>query len=198
MIATTLVLIAVFIPVAGMAGITGRLYQQFAITVAVSVAFSSVNALTLSPALCALLLKKATPYRGPLGSFFKLFNKVFDRSTQGYMSFTNVVTRKIFLGMVFIGIVLGATGLVGKVLPGGFMPEEDMGYFFINFQLPDAASMQRADAVARKIEGIAKNYEEIEYISRGHSATVCFPDPLPPILESCFYLWSTGISARKP
>ena len=164
-IATTLVLIAVFIPVAGMAGITGRLYQQFAITVAVSVAFSSVNALTLSPALCALLLKKATPYRGPLGSFFKLFNKVFDRSTQGYMSFTNVVTRKIFLGMVFIGIVLGATGLVGKVLPGGFMPEEDMGYFFINFQLPDAASMQRADAVARKIEGIAKNYEEIEYIS---------------------------------
>ena len=164
-IATTLVLIAVFIPVAGMAGITGRLYQQFAITVAVSVAFSSVNALTLSPALCALLLKKATPYRGPLGSFFKLFNKVFDRSTQGYMSFTNVVTRKIFLGMVFIGIVLGATGLVGKVLPGGFMPEEDMGYFYINFQLPDAASMQRADAVARKIEGIAKNYEEIEYIS---------------------------------
>jgi HAE1 family hydrophobic/amphiphilic exporter-1 len=115
--------------------------------------------------LCALLLKKATPYRGPLGSFFKLFNKVFDRSTQGYMSFTNVVTRKIFLGMVFIGIVLGATGLVGKVLPGGFMPEEDMGYFYINFQLPDAASMQRADAVARKIEGIAKNYEEIEYIS---------------------------------
>ncbi len=164
-IATTLVLIAVFIPVAAMAGITGRLYQQFAITVAVSVGFSSVNALTLSPALCALLLKKPKPYGGPLGAFFKLFNKAFDRSTEGYVSFTNVVTRKIYLGIIFIGIVLGATGLVGKILPGGFMPEEDMGYLYVNFQLPDAASMQRADAVARKIEAIAKKYEEIEYIT---------------------------------
>jgi HAE1 family hydrophobic/amphiphilic exporter-1 len=164
-IATTLVLIAVFIPVAGMAGITGRLYQQFAITVAVSVAFSSVNALTLSPALCALLLKKSKPYRGPLGAFFKLFNKGFDRSTEGYMSFTKVVTRKIVLGIVFIAIILGATGFVGKLLPGGFMPEEDMGYLYVNIQLPDAASMQRSDVVARKVEEIAKRYEEIEFIT---------------------------------
>ena len=76
-----------------------------------------------------------------------------------------MVTRKIYLGIIFIGIVLGATGLVGKILPGGFMPEEDMGYLYVNFQLPDAASMQRADAVARKIEAIAKKYEEIEYIT---------------------------------
>jgi HAE1 family hydrophobic/amphiphilic exporter-1 len=162
-IATTLVLIAVFIPVAGMAGITGRLYQQFAITIAVSVAFSSVNALTLSPALCALLLKKPKPYRGPLGAFFKLFNKVFERATDAYMSFSRVVTRKIVLGLLFIAIILGATGLVGKILPGGFMPEEDMGYFLVNFQLPDAASMQRADGVAKKIEAIAQEYEEIQY-----------------------------------
>jgi HAE1 family hydrophobic/amphiphilic exporter-1 len=164
-IATTLVLIAVFIPVAGMAGITGRLYQQFAITIAVSVAFSSVNALTLSPALCALLLKKRKPYRGPLGAFFKLFNKAFDRSTEGYLSFSRVITRKIVLGLIFIAIILGATGLVGKILPGGFMPEEDMGYFLVNFQLPDAASMQRADAVAKKIEAIAQEYEEIQYVT---------------------------------
>jgi len=164
-VATTLVLIAVFIPVAGMAGITGRLYQQFAITVAVSVGFSSINALTLSPALCALLLKKPRPYRGPLGWFFARFNRLFDRSTQGYMSFARVVTRKIALGIIFIGIILGATALVGNVLPGGFMPEEDMGYFYVNFQLPDAASMQRSDAVAQKIEAIAQKYPEIEYVT---------------------------------
>ncbi|MGD9050976.1 MAG: efflux RND transporter permease subunit, partial [Desulfobacterales bacterium] len=164
-IATTLVLIAVFIPVAGMAGITGRLYQQFAITVAVSVAFSSVNALTLSPALCALLLKKPTPYRGPLGFFFKLFNRAFERSTDGYMTFSRLITRRIAGGLVFIIIIFAATGLVGKFLPGGFMPEEDMGYFYVNIQLPDAASMQRSDAVVRKVEAIIKKYEEVEFIT---------------------------------
>jgi HAE1 family hydrophobic/amphiphilic exporter-1 len=164
-IATTLVLIAVFVPVAGMAGITGSLYQQFAITIAVSVAFSSVNALTLSPALCALLLKKPKPYRGPLGAFFKLFNKGFDKSTEGYMSFTNVVARKIFFGVVFIGIVLGVTGMVGKILPGGFMPEEDMGYLFVHIQLPDAASLQRTDAVAKKVEKIIEKHKEAEFIT---------------------------------
>ncbi len=164
-IATTLVLIAVFVPVAGMAGITGSLYQQFAITIAVSVAFSSVNALTLSPALCALLLKKPKPFRGPLGAFFRLFNRGFDKSTEGYMSFTNVVARKIFFGVVFIGIVLGATGMVGKILPGGFMPEEDMGYLFVHIQLPDAASLQRTDAVAKKVEKIIEKHKEAEFIT---------------------------------
>jgi HAE1 family hydrophobic/amphiphilic exporter-1 len=164
-VATTLVLIAVFIPVAGMAGITGRLYQQFAITVAVSVAFSSVNALTLSPALCALLLKKPKPQRGPLGFFFKLFNRAFDRSTDGYMRLSRVITRRIARGVIFIAIVFAATVYVGKLLPGGFMPEEDMGYLYVNIQLPDAASLQRSDAVARKIENIVKKYEEVEYIT---------------------------------
>jgi HAE1 family hydrophobic/amphiphilic exporter-1 len=93
-IATTLVMVAIFIPVAVMGGITGRLYQQFAITVAVSVVFSSLNALTLSPALCGLLLRKQTPMRGPLGAFFRLFNKVFDKSTEAYTGFTRIVTRK--------------------------------------------------------------------------------------------------------
>jgi HAE1 family hydrophobic/amphiphilic exporter-1 len=164
-IATTLVLVAVFIPVAVMGGITGRLYQQFAITVAVSVCFSSVNALTLSPALCSLLLRKQKPYRGPLGAFFRLFNKAFDTSTDAYMKFTQVVARKIVRGLVFIVVVVVAMGFLGKMVPGGFMPEEDMGYLLVNIQLPDAASLQRSDAVAKKIEKIIEKYDEVQFIT---------------------------------
>ena len=110
-IATTLVLIAVFVPVAGMAGITGILYQQFAITIVVSVIVSSVNALSLSPALCSLLLKKPTPYKGPLGWFFGKFNQGMDKSTDSYMSFTNVVTRKIKRSVAFIIIMTIAAAI---------------------------------------------------------------------------------------
>ena len=164
-IATTLVLVAVFIPVAAMGGITGRLYQQFAITVAVSVVFSSVNALTLSPALCSLMLRKPQPYGGFLGKFFGKFNTAFDRSTDAYMSFTHVVTRKITRGLIFIGIITLATGLVGKLLPGGFMPEEDMSYLMVNIQLPDAASLQRTDALAKKVEKLVGQLDEVEYVT---------------------------------
>jgi HAE1 family hydrophobic/amphiphilic exporter-1 len=164
-IATTLVLIAVFIPVAAMGGITGRLYQQFAITVAVSVVFSSINALTLSPALCSLLLRRQKPYRGPLGVFFGLFNKAFDRATERYTGFTRIVARKIAVGVVIIVVLVAGLGFLGKILPGGFMPEEDMGYLFANIQLPDAASLQRSDAVAKKVEEIIGKYEEVEYVT---------------------------------
>jgi len=164
-IATTLVLVAVFIPVAVMGGITGRLYQQFAITVAVSVVFSSINALTLSPALCGLLLRKQKPYGGPLGAFFRLFNKIFDKSTKAYMGFTRILTGKIVRGLIFILVVTIAMGFLGKHVPGGFMPEEDMGYLMVNIQLPDAASLQRSDVVAKKVEKILKKYEEVEYIT---------------------------------
>ena len=164
-IATTLVLVAVFIPVAGMAGITGLLYQQFAITIVVSVLVSSVNALTLSPALSALLLKEPKPYRGPLGWFFKKFNKGMDRSTESYMSFTNVIARKVKRGIVFIIIVTAAAGIFGKMVPGGFIPEEDMGYFFVNIQLPNAASLQRSDVIARDIEKIVMQYPEVQYVT---------------------------------
>jgi HAE1 family hydrophobic/amphiphilic exporter-1 len=164
-IATTLVLIAVFIPVAAMGGITGRLYQQFAITVAVSVAFSSINALTLSPALCSLLLRKQKPYRGPLGLFFRLFNKTFDLSTSVYMVFTRLLARKIIVGVIMIIGLSVAMGVVGKRLPGGFMPEEDMGYLFVNIQLPDAASLQRADAVTKKVEKMIAKHEEVAFVT---------------------------------
>ncbi len=164
-LATTLVLIAVFIPVAGMAGITGLLYQQFAITIVVSVIVSSINALTLSPALCSILLKKPKPYGGPLGWFFKKFNHGMNRTTESYMSFTNIVTRKIKRSVVFIIIMTIGAGIFGSLVPGGFIPEEDMGYFFVNIQLPNAASIQRSDVIAKKVEGILMEFEEIEYIT---------------------------------
>jgi len=164
-IATTLVLIAVFIPVAGMAGITGLLYQQFAITIVVSVIVSSVNALTLSPALCSILLKEPKPYGGPLGWFFKKFNQGMDRTTDAYMSFTNIVSRKLKRSVVFIVIMTIGAGLFGTLVPGGFIPEEDMGYFFVNLQLPNAASIQRSDVVAKQIEDILMEFDEIEYVT---------------------------------
>jgi len=148
-----------------MGGITGRLYQQFAITVAVSTAFSSVNALTLSPALCSILLKKPTPYKGLLGRFFGGFNRIFDRSTEGYMKFTHVVTRKISRGLIFMVILAGGAVAVGMFVPGGFIPEEDQGYMMVNIQLPDAASLQRTDLVARKVEKLLSNFDQIEYTS---------------------------------
>ena len=163
-IATTLVLVAVFIPVAGMAGITGILYQQFAITIVVSVLVSSLNALTLSPALCSILLKKPVPYKGALGWFFAKFNKGMDKSTDAYMSLTNVVSRKLKRGVVFIVIMTVGAGIFIKLVPGGFIPEEDMGYFFVNIQLPNAASLQRTEVISSEIEEILLEYPEVKYV----------------------------------
>ena len=164
-IATTLVLAAVFIPVAGMAGITGRLYQQFAITIVVSVLVSSLNALTLSPALSSLLLKKPQTYKGPLGWFFGKFNNWMERTTGSYMKLTNSATNKIKRGIIFIVIITVGVVLVGKLVPGGFIPEEDMGYFFVNLQLPDAASLQRTDAVAKQVEDILLKHKEVDFVT---------------------------------
>jgi HAE1 family hydrophobic/amphiphilic exporter-1 len=164
-IATTLVMVAVFGPVAGMAGITGKLYQQFAITIAVSVVFSSINALSLSPALCSLLLKKPEEPKGVLGGFFRAFNRWFDRSTESYTSVTRVVTGKLKRGVAYVIIAVIAAGIFGYFVPGGFLPEEDQGYFFVNAQLPNAASLQRTDDVCKKIEEILGETEEVEYVT---------------------------------
>ena len=162
-IATTLVMIAVFIPVAAVAGITGRLYQQFAITIAVSVLFSAINSLTLSPALSSLLLKHPKPYKGIVGKFFGGFNRYFDKANNKYTSFSHVIARKASRGMIFILLLFVGAAFFGKILPGGFIPEEDMGYFFINAQLPEAASLLRSDKVAKMIEEILKEDEGVEY-----------------------------------
>ncbi len=164
-IATTLVLVAVFIPVAAMAGITGLLYQQFAITIVVSVIFSSINALSLSPALCSVLLKPKTEMKGPLGKFFNAFNTWFDKSANSYSGVASVVAGKFKRGFIYI-IVFGiGAGIFATKVPGGFMPEEDQGYFFVNVQLPNASSLQRSDEVMKDIEEILKGREEIQYVT---------------------------------
>ena len=164
-IATTLVMIAVFVPVAAMAGITGSLYQQFAITIAVSVVFSSINALSLSPALCALLMKKPTESKGVLANFFKKFNTMFDRGTQKYGKATAAISGKMKRGVVYLIITVIAAGIFGAMVPGGFLPEEDQGYFFVNVQLPNASSLQRTDVVVKDIEELLMQEEDIEYVT---------------------------------
>jgi HAE1 family hydrophobic/amphiphilic exporter-1 len=156
-VAIALILCAVFVPVAFMGGVTGRLYQQFAITIAVSVVFSAINALTLSPALSAMLLRKPTPGRGPLAWFFKQFNQFFDWVTAGYGSIVGGLTRKATRSMLLLVIVGGGIWLLGKAVPGGFIPDEDKGYLFVAIELPEGASLQRSDAVLKQVEAIVGN-----------------------------------------
>jgi HAE1 family hydrophobic/amphiphilic exporter-1 len=164
-VAIALILAAVFVPVAFAGGITGRLYQQFAITIAISVLFSAFNALTLSPALAALMLKpkKKEVKKSMLQRFFDSFNRFFDRFTGGYTGVAGIVAKKSVRSVFIIGIVLVFTGILGKAIPGGFVPEEDEGYYLINIQLPDAASLNRSDEVAKKAEAILAEFEEIEF-----------------------------------
>jgi len=162
-VAIALILAAVFVPVAFAGGITGRLYQQFAITIAISVLFSAFNALTLSPALSAILLKPKKESTGWLQRFFNAFNRMFDKFTLGYTGVAGIVAKKSIRSMIIIGVVLGVTFFLGKGIPGGFVPEEDEGYYLINVQLPDAASLERTDEVAKKVEGLLAKVEGIEY-----------------------------------
>ncbi len=165
-IATSLALIAVFVPVAAMGGITGRLYQQFAITIAISVAISSINALTLSPALSAMLLKPPSAQKKSwLQPFYDRFNSLFNVATDRYLGITSFLTRRTVLSLSILAVVTALmAGLFGAV-PGGFVPEEDQGYLLINVQLPDAASLERTDRVSAKIESILKQMEGIESVT---------------------------------
>ena len=151
-IAIGLILTAVFVPVGFMGGITGRLYQQFAITIAISVLLSVINALTLSPALAAMLLKPASGKKSLLTPLYNGFNRVFGRTTDAYVSFSAILIRKMFRSLAFIGILIFATISLVRNIPAGFLPEEDQGYLLINALLPDAASLERTDAVMRKVE----------------------------------------------
>jgi HAE1 family hydrophobic/amphiphilic exporter-1 len=153
-IAIALILTAVFVPTAFIPGITGRLYQQFAVTIAISVLFSAFNALTLSPALCALLLnprdKNAKP--GLLGRFFNGFNRLFERATNGYVGLSGWLVRKSIVAVVLILGLSAVVLLLGKGLPGGFLPTEDQGYAFVNLQLPQGASLERTTDAAKSVE----------------------------------------------
>ena len=160
-VAIGLVLCAVFVPVAFMGGVTGQLYKQFALTIAVAVVFSVINALTLSPALSALLLKKPKPGRGPIAKFFKWFNKIFDRMSNGYGNIVGVIARKAARSMLLLVAVAGGIWLLGKFVPGGFIPDEDKGYLFVAIQLPEGASLQRTDEVLKQVEGIVERTEGV-------------------------------------
>ena len=147
-IATTLVLLAVFVPTAMMGGITGRLYSQFAITIATATVFSSINALTLSPALCGMLLRPTPKTRG---RFFTWFNDNFERGTNSYMGLVNRIVRRVAFGMVICAVIFGLALLGFMTVPGGFIPDEDQGYFFANVRLPDSASMERTEEVLSRV-----------------------------------------------
>ncbi len=152
-VAIALILAAVFIPTAFIPGITGRLYQQFAVTIAISVLISAFNALTLSPALASLLLKPKDKEQKPglLGKGFGVFNKFFGRTTESFVHTSDVLIHKSSLAMIGLLIIAALGIFFGSTLPGGFLPTEDQGYMFLALQLPDGASAQRTDAAQQKI-----------------------------------------------
>ena len=156
-IATALILTAVFVPTVFTPGIKGRLYQQFAVTIAISVIFSAFNALSLSPALSAMLLRPRKKSKGWLARFFDWFNRVFGRATEGYVNLSGRLIRKAVLSLLFLAGVGAIALLIGKHLPSSFLPEEDQGYIFVSLQLPNAASLQRTSAAAAQVEKIIMN-----------------------------------------
>jgi HAE1 family hydrophobic/amphiphilic exporter-1 len=151
-IGIALILSSVFVPMAAMGGIKGLLNQQFAVTIAISVLISAFNALTLSPALSALLLRPRKKARGPLGKFFEWFNRWFGKMTGGYVSWSGVLIRRWGISLLLLLGISVVSVAMGKQLPSSFIPEEDQGYAFLQIQLPDAASLQRTDAVMRKMD----------------------------------------------
>jgi HAE1 family hydrophobic/amphiphilic exporter-1 len=160
-----LVLSAVFVPMAALGGIKGLLNQQFAITIAISVIISAFNALTLSPALSALLLRPRKKSKGPLAKFFALFNRFFEKVTGGYVSWSHVLIRRWVIAMLLLVGISVIAGGMGRSLPTSFIPEEDQGYAFLQIQLPDAASLQRTDAVMRKIDEMLAHMHGVQSFS---------------------------------
>jgi HAE1 family hydrophobic/amphiphilic exporter-1 len=153
-VAIALILAAVFVPTIFIPGITGRLYQQFAVTIAISVLISAFNALSLSPALSALLLRPKKKGGGPLGRFYDWFNRTYGRVTHGYVGISAMLIRKSAISLTFLLLVALAVAWFGKTLPGGFIPEEDQGYIYVLASLPYAASTERSSDVARQCEEI--------------------------------------------
>ena len=158
-IGIALILCAVFVPVALLGGLVGSMYKQFALTIAISVLLSAFNALSLTPALCVMLLKPPRPMRGPLGVFFRGFNKVFDATTAGYVSVSRMLVRRSLLTIAIVAAVVVGAGLLGRMLPAGFIPDEDQGIFGVAVQLPPGASLERTSVVLKKVEDILAKTE---------------------------------------
>jgi HAE1 family hydrophobic/amphiphilic exporter-1 len=158
-----LVLSAVFVPTAFIPGITGRLYQQFAVTIAISVLLSAFNALTLSPALAALLLRPRQPSRGPLRSFFDWFNRLFERMSEGYVRWSAALIRKAVVALALLGVFSAAAVFLSNRVPSSFLPDEDQGYAFVVLQLPNGASLERTRAAAADVEDILRRTPGVQY-----------------------------------
>jgi HAE1 family hydrophobic/amphiphilic exporter-1 len=163
LVGIALVLSTVFIPTIFIPGITGRLYQQFAASVAISVILSAFNALTLSPALAALLLKPRRESRGPLRRFFDWFNRRFERSTEGYLRWSGALIRKSAVAFLVLAVAGAGAAFLSERLPSSFLPVEDQGYLFIHLQLPNAASLERTEAAAAKVEQILLHTPGVKY-----------------------------------
>ena len=161
-VAIALILAAVFIPTAFLPGITGRLYQQFALTIAISVILSAFNALTLSPALAALLLRPRKEAHGSLQRFYGWFNRVFSRTTNGYVGVCGALMRKSKVSLLFIAVVAVSTAWLGNKVPRSFLPEEDQGHIFAAVQLPNAASLQRTQEVCRQADEMIRKTPGVE------------------------------------
>ncbi|MBV8673619.1 MAG: efflux RND transporter permease subunit, partial [Acidobacteriaceae bacterium] len=164
-IGIALVLSAVFVPTVFIPGITGRLYQQFALTIAISVIVSAFNALTLSPALGALLLRQKKETHGPLAKFFGWFNRRFEAGTNFYVRMSGALIRKSVVSIVALAGFAAASFFLIKAVPTSFLPDEDQGYFYIQMQLPEASSIQSTSEAARVVEDILKNTPEVKYCS---------------------------------
>ena len=162
-IAIAVILAAVFVPTAFIPGITGQLYQQFAVTIAISVIISAFNALTLSPALCAMLLKPKVRSNTPLQKFYDWFNRAFGRVTNGYVGVCRVAIHKSFLSIIFLLGVAVAAGVFGKSVATGFLPDEDQGYVFAGIQLPDAASLGRTGDISAEAEKLIMSTPGVKY-----------------------------------
>ena len=157
-VATTLVLLAVFVPAAFMPGITGQLYRQFALTIAVATVFSSINALTMSPALAALVLRLPPEKKN---AFFRGFDKLFSRTENGYTNMTKSLVRRTGLMLLLAAGLAGYTGWQFTQLPTGFLPTEDQGYLLVHVQLPDAASQERTSEVLDQIDEVVAGTEGV-------------------------------------
>ncbi len=163
--AIALVLSSVFLPTVFIPGITGRLYQQFAVTIAISVLLSAFNALTLSPALCSILLRPKREVRGPLGWFYRSFNRVFGKTRENYVRISHALIRKTIIGIVILAVLSAGILVLGKEIPGGFLPEEDQGYLFGVIQLPNASSLQRTAEASREVEKVIMNTPGVQALT---------------------------------
>jgi HAE1 family hydrophobic/amphiphilic exporter-1 len=161
-VSIALILAAVFVPIGLMSGIQGRLNKQFAVTIAIAVIISAFNALTLTPALSALLLRPRAATRGIAQRLFGVFNRGFAATTHGYVRLSHALIRKAAIGVAVLVAFAAADGLLARRLPTSFVPEEDYGFFFLNVQLPPSASLARTDEVCRRIEQLLGQTDGID------------------------------------